>query len=190
MSSSDVESQLRGLLLKGLAGDEAAYRQFLQRLSAHLRAFLGRRLFGWPDDVEDLVQECLLVMHNKRHTYQSDQPLTAWVHAIARHKLIDVLRARSGREALHDPLDDEMPLFAASDHDAQDARRDLMGLLQTLPDKQRRPIECVKIDGLSVAETARLTGLSESAVKVGIHRGLKSLAARLGHSYSATRSKS
>ena len=92
-------------------------------------------------------------------------------------------------DSLHDPLDDEMPLFAASDHDAQDARRDLMGLLQTLPDKQRRPIECVKIDGLSVAETARLTGLSESAVKVGIHRGLKSLAARLGHSYSATRSK-
>lgn len=190
MSSSDVESQLRGLLLKGLAGDEAAYRQFLQRLAAHLRAFLGRRLFGWPDDVEDLVQACLLVMHNKRHTYQSDQPLTAWVHAIARHKLIDVLRARSGREALHDPLDDEMPLFAASDHDAQDARRDLMGLLQTLPDKQHRPNECVKIDGPSVAETARLTGLSESAVKVGIHRGLKSLAARLGHSYSATRSKS
>ena len=124
------------------------------------------------------------------HLPATTQPLTAWVHAIARHKLIDVLRARSGREALHDPLDDEMPLFAASDHDAQDARRDLMGLLQTLPDKQRRPIECVKIDGLSVAETARLTGLSESAVKVGIHRGLKSLAARLGHSYSATRSKS
>ena len=69
MSLSDVESQLRSLLLQGLAGDEAAYRQFLQRLAAHLRAFLGRRLFGWPDDVEDLVQECLLVMHNKRHTY-------------------------------------------------------------------------------------------------------------------------
>ena len=187
MSSSDVESQLRGLLLKGLAGDEAAYRQFLQRLAAHLRAFLGRRLFGWPDDVEDLVQECLLVMHNKRHTYQSDQPLTAWVHAIARHKLIDLLRARSVREALHEPLDEQADaLFATSDEAAREARRDVLGLLGELPDKQRLPILHVKIEGLSVAETARRTGLSESAVKVGIHRGLKALARRFGAADTAS----
>ena len=54
-------------------------------------------------------------------------------------------------EALHEPLDDDSPLAAASQQDAHDAQRDLMGLLQSLPDKQRRPIECVKIEGLSVA---------------------------------------
>ncbi len=79
---------------------------------------------------------------------------------------------------LHVPLDDELPLFAADEHAAGDAQRDLMTLLRSLPDKQRRAIECVKIEGLSVVETARLTGLSESAVKVGVHRGLKALAAR------------
>ena len=177
--ASDAEAALRGLFLRGLDGDAKAYRDFLQRLSAHLRAFLGRRLFGWPDDVEDLVQECLLAMHNQRHTYQSDQPLTAWVHAIARYKMIDLLRAKSSREALQDPLDDEPGLFAASDIEASDARRDLGGLLQTLPERQRLPIVHVKIEGLSVAETAKLTGMSESAVKVGIHRGLKALAAKM-----------
>ncbi|MBT2332876.1 sigma-70 family RNA polymerase sigma factor [Variovorax paradoxus] len=177
---SDAEVALRGLFLRGLDGDAAAYREFLQRLSAHLRAFLGKRLFGWPDDVEDLVQECLLAMHNQRHTYQSDQPLTAWVHAIARYKMIDLLRAKSAREALHDPLDDDLEVFAESAIDASDARRDLGGLLQTLPERQRLPIVHVKLEGLSVAETASLTGMSESAVKVGIHRGLKALAARLG----------
>ena len=70
--------------------------------------------------------------------------------------------------------------FAASDLDAHEARRDVMGLLEQLPDKQRLPILHVKIEGLSVAETARRTGLSESAVKVGIHRGLKALARRFG----------
>ena len=179
MSLSDVESQLRSLLLQGLAGDEAAYRQFLQRLAAHLRAFLGRRLFGWPDDVEDLVQECLLAMHTKRHTYQADQPLTPWVHAIARYKLIDLLRARGAREALHDPLDDAQELFSHSDTESRDALRDLDGLLATLPERQRLPIVHVKLEGLSVAETAQRTGMSESAVKVGIHRGLKALAARI-----------
>ena len=176
---ADVEAELRTLFLQGLDGEHAAYQAFLQKLSAHLRAFLRRRLFGWPDEVEDLVQECLLAMHNKRHTYQSDQPLTAWVHAIARYKLIDLLRAKSGREALHDPLDDDLAVFAESSTDASDARRDLTGLLETLPDRQRLPIEHVKLKGLSVTEAAALLGMSESAVKVGIHRGLKALGKRV-----------
>ncbi|MDM0040996.1 sigma-70 family RNA polymerase sigma factor [Variovorax sp. J22G21] len=179
MQGNDAEAMLRGLFLRGLDGDAAAYHQFLQKLSAHLRAFLGKRLFGWPDEVEDLVQECLLAMHNQRHTYQPDQPLTAWVQAIARYKMIDLLRSKSVREALHDPLEDDLAVFAESDTDASDAKRDLAGLLETLPDRQRLPIVHVKLQGLSVAETASVTGMSESAVKVGIHRGLKALAARL-----------
>jgi len=179
MQGNDAEVLLRTLFLRGLDGDAAAYHQFLQKLSAHLRAFLGKRLFGWPDEVEDLVQECLLAMHNQRHTYQPDQPLTAWVQAIARYKMIDLLRSKSVREALHDPLEDDLAVFAESDTDASDAKRDLAGLLETLPDRQRLPIVHVKLQGLSVAETAAVTGMSESAVKVGIHRGLKTLAARI-----------
>lgn len=184
MQAKEAEAILRGLFMRGLAGDAAAYHQFLQKLSAHLRAFLGKRLFGWPDEVEDLVQECLLAMHNQRHTYQPDQPLTAWVQAIARFKMIDLLRAKSSREDLHDPLDDDLAVFADSDTEASDAKRDLASLLETLPDRQRLPIEHVKLQGLSVAETAAATGMSESAVKVGIHRGLKALAARIRSSAS------
>ena len=180
MATGDVEAELHALFVRGQAGDAKAYHAFLRRLGAHLRAYLARRLFGWPDEVEDLVQECLLAMHNQRHTYQPEQPLTAWVHAIARHKMIDLLRAKAGREALHDPLDDDLPVFAASQEEAGDARRDLAGLLETLPDRHRLPIVHVKLEGRSVAETAKLTGMSESAVKVGIHRGLKALAGKLG----------
>jgi RNA polymerase sigma factor (sigma-70 family) len=180
MATSEVEAELHDLFVRGQAGDAAAYHAFLRRLGAHLRAYLARRLFGWPDEVEDLVQECLLAMHNQRHTYQPEQPLTAWVHAIARYKLIDLLRAKSVREDLHEPLDDELPVFAVSQEEAGNARRDLAGLLETLPDRHRLPIVHVKLEGRSVAETALLTGMSESAVKVGIHRGLKALAARLG----------
>ncbi|WP_082702458.1 sigma-70 family RNA polymerase sigma factor [Pseudacidovorax intermedius] len=177
---STAEAHLRTLFLRGLDGDANAYRQFLSELSAHLRAFLRRRLFGWPDDVEDLVQECLLAMHNQRHTYLRDHPVTAWAHAIARHKLIDHLRQKSSREALHEPLDNALELVADSEAEAQEARRDLLVLLETLPDRHRLPIVHTKLQGLSVAETAQLTGMSESAVKVGVHRGLKALAARLG----------
>lgn len=176
---SAIEDGLRELLVRGLRGDEPAYHAFLKALSTHLRAFLRVRLSGLPDEVEDLVQETLIAVHNQRHTYDRGQPLTAWAHAISKYKLIDLLRRRQRHELLNDPLDDHEDLFAAADVEPDDARRDVGSLLAQLPDRQRLPIVHVKIQGMSVAETARLTGLSESAVKIGVHRGLKSLAARM-----------
>lgn len=177
--AQSAEIRLRALFLRGLDGDAAAYHAFLEGLSGHLRAFLRRRLYGFSDDIEDIVQEILIAVHNGRHTYRSEQPLTAWVYAIARYKMTDFLRGRERHEALNEPLDEQVELFAASDDEAQQARRDVGKLLDELPDKQRLPILHVKLEGLSVAETAQLTGLSESAVKIGVHRGLKALAARI-----------
>jgi RNA polymerase sigma-70 factor (ECF subfamily) len=177
--ASASEERLRDLLVRGLAGETAAYHAFLKDLSAHLRAFLRKRLVSLPDEVEDLVQESILAVHNQRHTYDTSQPLTAWVHAIARYKLVDLLRRRASRELLTDPLDDELDVLSSADADAAEARRDLGKLLDQLPDRQRLPIIHTKLEGLSVAETARVTGMSESAIKVGVHRGLKALAATI-----------
>jgi RNA polymerase sigma-70 factor (ECF subfamily) len=166
-------------MVRGLAGDAAAYHAFLRDLSAHVRAFLRGRLTRLPEEVEDLVQETLLAVHNQRHTYAVGQPLTAWVHAIARYKLVDLLRRRGRRDALNDPLDDEFDVLAHSETEAVDARRDIARLLERLPERQRVPIIHMKLDGLSVVEVARMTGMSESAVKVGVHRGLRALAAMI-----------
>lgn len=173
------EDRLKDFLVRGLAGDGAAYHRFLGDLSGHLRAFLRRRLARMPDDVEDLVQETLLAVHNQRHTFDAAQPLTAWVHAIARYKLVDFLRRRSRRDLLTEPLDDELDVLSSAEADAAEARRDLARLLEALPERQRMPIVYVKIQGLSVIEAARLTGMSASAVKVAVHRGLKALAAKI-----------
>lgn len=173
------EKHLQALLLAGLGGDEAAYRRFLSDLSAHLRGFLRRRLYQQPGDIEDLVQEVLLAVHNARATYRPQEPLTAWVHAIARYKLTDYFRARARREAHDEPLDETAELLAPPDLEPAQAKRDLGKLLALLPERQRLPIVHVKLEGLSVAETAQMTGLSESAVKIGIHRGLKALAAKI-----------
>ena len=172
-----VEERLHALLVRGLAGDADAYHAFLDDLSGHLRAFLRRRLFALPDDVEDLVQETLIAVHSRRHTYDTAQPLTAWVHAIARYKLVDHLRAHAARRSAGEPLDEESELFAVTDGEATDARRDVTRLLDRLPERQRVAIVLTRLEGLSVAETSRATGMSESAVKVGVHRGIKALTA-------------
>jgi RNA polymerase sigma-70 factor (ECF subfamily) len=176
---NDSERRLQELLLHALGGDAAAYDGFLRALAGHLRAFLRKRLTGLPDDVEDLVQETLMAVHNQRHTYDSAQPVTAWLHAIAKYKLVDLLRRRSRHEAYNDPLDEEHDLAASHDERAEEARRDVSKLLDELPERQRLPIVCMKLEGLSVIETAKRTGMSESAVKVAVHRGLKTLAARM-----------
>lgn len=176
---SSAENELRDCFLRGLAGDTVQYRRFLDRLGAHLRAYLRRRLPRAQADVEDILQETLLAVHNARHTYRDDQPLTAWVHAIARYKLMDFFRAHARREALHEPFEDDGSLFIQSDAEPADARRDVGRLLEALPDRHRLPIVFVKLQGLSVAEAAQRCGISESAVKVGVHRGLKALAARI-----------
>ncbi len=174
------QARLQALLLQGLAGDAVAYRMFLAALAVHVRSFLSRRLAQRPAEVEDLLQEVLLAVHNARHTYQAQQPLTAWVQAIARYKLADHYRSYARHDALHEGLEDDSDLFAASEQEAAQATRDLGKLLAQLPERQRLPIVHVKLEGLSVEETARMTGLSSSAVKVGIHRGLKALARLMG----------
>jgi RNA polymerase sigma-70 factor, ECF subfamily len=173
---SSREARLAALIRSALIGDASAYRTFLTEASAHVRGYLKRRLQR-AADVEDLVQEVLFAIHNKRHTYDTTRPVTSWLFAIAQYKLIDHLRRRR-----HDAHTVELDAdFGMDDRDgaALTAKRDLERLLDTLPDRQRLPIVHVKIEGLSVAETAKLTGMSESAVKVGIHRGLKALAARM-----------
>ena len=167
------ETELRTLLLKGLAGDEGAHRAFLTHAAGMLRSYFRNRLRGAPEDAEDLLQETLVALHTRRDTYDASYPLTAWMYAIARYRLIDHLRR--ARHRTHAPLDD----FEFGDDDpefvASDARRDVATLLDKLPEKQRLAIRLVKLEEKSVREAAAQTGLSESDIKISIHRGLKAL---------------
>ncbi|MEO8012911.1 MAG: sigma-70 family RNA polymerase sigma factor [Polaromonas sp.] len=171
----NFERELKPLWIRAQRGDEAAYRESLQRIAGRLRAYLRRRLQDLPDEVEDLVQETLLALHVQRGTYDEAMVVSAWVLAIARHKLMDLWRRRGRRDNLHEVLDevDESALVAQTPDG--EAQRDLGKLLEALPQAQRQAIMLVKVEGFSVTEAARLTGASESAIKVQVHRGLKRL---------------
>jgi RNA polymerase sigma-70 factor, ECF subfamily len=175
---TDREAHIKALFLKGQAGDSAAYATCLSELARLMRSFLRKRLLSLPDDVEDLVQEVLLAIHNQRHTYDASQPMTAWAHGIARFKLVDFFRRR-GAQGQHVDIDDVENDLSFEDQSTHDAKRDVITLLDELPGKQRDAIHWVKIEGLSIAEAAVKTGQSESSIKVGIHRGLKALAERM-----------
>ena len=171
------EPELKALMLLALDGDAAAYRQLLDGLRERLDAYFGRRLQADPAHREDLVQETLIAIHAKRATFDRDQPLTAWVYAIARYKLVDHYR-RSGKRRFT-PVEDEAGLFVADESAAAEARHDLAYGLAGLPARARDLVVSVKLNEEPIADVARRTGLSESAVKVAVHRGFQKLAARL-----------
>lgn len=176
--ADEFERGLRSLWARAQAGDEAAYREALQRMATRLRPYIRRRLTAWPDEAEDLLQETLLAMHLQRGSWDGSVPVSAWMFAIARHKLVDLWRRHGRRAADLVSLDDLEPHESPADPstEAPAARRDLGVLLQAIPQAQRKAIVWTKIEGRSVAEVSADTGASVAAVKVQVHRGLRKLA--------------
>jgi RNA polymerase sigma-70 factor (ECF subfamily) len=176
-----VEAKLKVLMIAGLAGNATAYERLLEAAGGHLRSYYARRLGADSADLEDLVQETLIAIHQKRESYDRKLPFTAWLHAIARYKLIDHLRSRGVRKQI--ALEDIGEIAAANEFDACLAAADVENLLAGLPAKQRQAIRLTHIEGRSVAEAAATTGQSLSGIKTNVHRGLRRLIARVngGH---------
>lgn len=172
-----AEDRLRSLMIQGLDGDAASHTRLLRELSVLLRRFYSHRFGGDAADAEDLVQETLIAVHSRRESYDRGKPFTAWAFSMARYKMIDEYRRRGLRSFT--PIDDAEELFADDAYEPAAAAMDLERLLSGLPDQQRTAIRQVKIEGLSVEEAAARTGLSPSNVKISIHRGLKTLFARV-----------
>ena len=153
------DDEWTGLMRSAIAGDSAAYHRLLKAVAPVLRAAARRGLAraGQPvDQSEDIVQDILLAVHLKRHTWDVSAPFAPWLFAIARNKLIDALRRR-GRRIFVD-IDD----FA-----------------ETLPARQRDVLQSIAVDSASIKDTAAKFSMTEGAVRVALHRGLASLTAKL-----------
>ena len=152
-------------------GHGGAYRRLLNEVSDWLQRYFRRRLP--PGDVDDAVQETLLAIHRRRHTFDPQHALGPWLAAIAKRKWIDQLRS-IGRRPTEELPDD----LAVGDHEsAVTSASVLASLLGRLRPAQARAILLVKVEGYSIEDAARELGLTPSAVKMNIHRGLASLTA-------------
>lgn len=164
---TETPDQLDALLACARAGDEAAYRRFLAEAAVRLRGFAERRI-GREAEVEDIVQQCLIALHDKCGTLDPGRPVGPWMYAIARYKLADWLRQR-GRRAASARL--EELAVAPESH----AARDVGALLGHLPDAQAEAIRLTRIEGLTMDEASARTGAGVSALKLRVHRGMARL---------------
>ena len=158
-----------GLMAAAQQGHGGAYRRLLEETRVWLEQYYARRL---PSGVvDDAVQDALIAVHEKRHTYDPARPFGPWLAAIARYKWVDRLRA------LRDiPMQPHHSEPVVNDHaDAVIYAAVLNRLLQSLKPAQSQVISLVKLYGFSIAEAAARTGQSAALVKTNIHRGLARL---------------
>ena len=156
------------------AGDRAAYRQLLAELGDVVEAYVKSR-FGELRGLEDCVQECLLAIHNARHTYDGERPFRPWFFTIVRHKTIDMLRKQRRVTGNEQALDDTAGDVDASGGEPLAAVVDGVRVLERMPPVHRDAVALTQYAGYTVAEAAHLLGISESALKSRLRRALQTI---------------
>lgn len=165
------DATMARLMALSQGGDRQAYATLLVECQTWLRRFFARRIAA--HQIDDLVQDTLLSIHHKMASYDPNRPFLPWLAAIARYRWVDQLRKTY--KSVETEFDENAA--AESSESAIEASLSLARMFSYLPPAQSDVIAMVKIKGLSIAEAANASGLSESLVKVNIHRGLKKLAA-------------
>lgn len=168
------------MMRAAIAGDQAIYERLLKEIAPSIRATIRRRMAAMgiaPSECEDVVQETLLAVHLKRHTWRTEDPLGPWLWTIARNKLIDHLRRRGRRVEV--PIEDFAEILPAEGERPGTDDADVDRHLALLPEKQRAILRAVAVDGASISEAAERMKMTPGAVRVALHRGFASLAERL-----------
>jgi RNA polymerase sigma factor (sigma-70 family) len=165
-------------------GDRAAYRALLEAVAPFVRA-LASRCFRDTGDIEDAVQDVLLTIHAVRHAYDPARPFGPWLVAIANRRIIDRLRRQTRARSREIEFTAAHETFAGDaanieqDRGAADAAA-LHAAIAELPPEQQQAVRLLKLQEMSLHEAAQTSGKSISALKVAVHRAIKSLRKRLG----------
>lgn len=168
----------RSLMQAAQSGDKAAYATLLTEVAPLLRA-ITCRIWRSRQDVDDIVQDILLSVHTVRHTYDPARPFAPWLVTITRRRIADAAR-RSASISRHETLVEVLPEAAmdtehAGAHEARDDLEHFHAALGQLGKGQREAVELLKVRGLSLKEASALSGKSVPALKVNMHRALKTL---------------
>ncbi|MBJ3763601.1 sigma-70 family RNA polymerase sigma factor [Maribius pontilimi] len=166
------------LLRRANRGERQAYLMFLREIAPVLRGVIVARGGARIDDSEDILQNTLIAIHEKRYTWRDGDPVAPWLYSIARYKTADAFRQRRRNRA--DPLDG-VELTTPDDATVDPSvSYDLDRLLAGLDDTSAHIVREMKLRGASAAETGAPLGMSAGAVRVALHRALARLSSRVG----------
>jgi len=150
-------------------GDEDTYRTLLNEVGPLLYSYVRRRVFN-KSQVDDVYQEVLFTLHRARHSYMADRPFAPWLFTLAHNAFLDAI-GKNRKFAEREVPVEFLPETAPDEEKDESLGDELQQALLRLPESLRRPVVMMKIDGLTVEESAKRLGISETALKVRAHRG-------------------
>ena len=160
-----------------LAGDKASYRAFFETILPILKSMINAMAPTLsPDLREDIVQEVLTSIHAKRHTWQQDRLILPWIYAIVRYRLIDFIR-KEKRTPKSDSDIAELEIAGRDVPSLADLRIDIEKGLRSLNTQTEAVVRAVGIDGKDTKKISEDLGITENAVRIAYHRGLKKMKA-------------
>jgi RNA polymerase sigma factor (sigma-70 family) len=174
---TDRELRWADLMRAANRDDRASYHRLLHELAPVLRGVVSRGFARYglgSEDGEDVVQETLLALHLKRHTWDEHRAFLPWVQAIAQNKLVDNLRRRGHHTQI--PIDEVSETLAADVRNAEMNGVDAERMIARLKGRQRDIVVAISIEGASARQVGERLGMNEGAVRVALHRALQSLA--------------
>lgn len=164
-------------------GDAVAYERLLKEIAVMLRRLIRSRLARAGlsvDEAEDVVQEILIGLHGKRHTWDDTRPFMPWLYTITRYKFIDAARhlSREARRRVNITMEEMTETFEAPTQDPDRSLADIGRHLADLPQGQRQVVHALGVEGATVRATAEHLRTSEGSVRVLYHRALRRLMAK------------
>jgi RNA polymerase sigma-70 factor (ECF subfamily) len=176
------DCELSALMRAAQQGDQAAYTRLVRKVTPLLQRLLRNRCrFLQSADRDDLVQEVLLSLHRGMAAYDPTREFVPWLMAIARNKIADHAR-RFARSAANEVLVENLDEVGVAEAGGSDALGDAQALREAigrLSVRQRTAIELLKMRELSAREAAKVMRTTPGALRVRIHRAMKTLRASL-----------
>jgi RNA polymerase sigma-70 factor, ECF subfamily len=180
VETGDKEIPLEKLMRLAQSGDKKAYAALLRAIMPLLKVFISRRISNMAD-VDDVVQDTLLSIHRAGHTYDTNRPFKIWMFTIARHRLNDYLRRTYRKSTFPEVSLSHLTHEISRAHvtENQDQIEYLSKILESLPEREKKIVTMMKIEGYTAEDAAKTMNMSVSAVKVAAHRAYKSLALKV-----------
>lgn len=185
--SSGAPAEEAELIAAAQRGDPRALEALLGRVVPAVARYCRARVGHLPDSArtfDDVVQDVAEAVLAALSRYRAgDVPFVAFVHGIARHKVIDSFRRASRRPA--DPVD-ELPNLADPGPNPEalalrgERAVEVARLLDRLPARDREILVMRIVGGLSAEEVGVALGMSPGAVRVAQHRALRALRRLVG----------
>ena len=173
-------SEEAGLVRRVQAGDELAFREMVERYQAKIFSIIFGILRN-HNDAEDIAQQVFSKVYFSIRNFDFRSSLLTWIYKITVNECYDYLRKKRVRKLVYesDFSEEDAKRMEASEPavdatvpaDTRAAQRDLiLKLLGKISAEERSLILLKEVEGHSVEELARMTGLNENTIKVKLFR--------------------